>query len=171
MEEPIVNRVASSKLITVDLEELYPNGERIGVDISMWLKEGIVLVEKEFREALKNFDWSKYTDSYIYLYTSEEAIIPSWAYLLISTYLNPIAKKVVVGSKDDLNTLIMNEVIQQLDASQYKDKYLIIKGCSKIQMPQNAYLILLEKLQDQAQKILFGEACSSVPLYSKKSNS
>ena len=171
MEDPIVNRVASSKLITVDLEELYPNGERIGVDISMWLKEGIVLVEKEFREALKNFDWSKYTDSYIYLYTSEEAIIPSWAYLLISTYLNPIAKKVVVGSKDDLNTLIMNEVIQQLDASQYKDKYLIIKGCSKIQMPQNAYLILLEKLQDQAQKILFGEACSSVPLYSKKSNS
>jgi hypothetical protein len=137
----------------------------------MWLKEGIVLVEKEFREALKNFDWSKYTDSYIYLYTSEDAILPSWAYLLISTYLNPIAKKVVVGSVDDLNTLIMNEVIQQLDASQYKDKYLIIKGCSKIQMPQNAYLILLEKLQDQAQKILFGEACSSVPLYSKKSNS
>jgi hypothetical protein len=171
MEEPIVNRVASSKLITVDLEELYPRGERIGIDLSMWLKEGIVLVEKEFREALKNFDWSKYTDSYIYLYTSEDAILPSWAYLLISTYLNPIAKKVVVGSVDDLNTLIMNEVIQQLDASQYKDKYLIIKGCSKIQMPQNAYLILLEKLQDQAQKILFGEACSSVPLYSKKSNS
>lgn len=168
MEEPIVNRVANSKLITIDLEELYPVGARKGIDISIWLREGVVLVEKEFRDALKNCDWSIYKDSYVFLYSSEDAVVPSWAYLLISTYLNPVAKKVIVGSIEELDTLIMNEVIQNIDVEHYKGKNVILKGCSKIQMPQNAYLLLLEKLQGQAQKILFGEACSSVPLYSKK---
>ncbi|NVJ63093.1 MAG: DUF2480 family protein [Flavobacteriaceae bacterium] len=168
MEEPIVNRVANSKLITVDLEELYPRDERIGIDISLWLKEGFILIEKEFRAALKSHDWSLYQNKFVFLYNSQEAIIPSWAYLLISTYLQTVAKKIVVGSKKDLDTVLMKEVIDSLDSAPYKGKNIIIKGCSKIDMPQNAYLMLLEKLQAQAQKILYGEACSSVPLYAKK---
>jgi hypothetical protein len=167
MEEPIVNRVATSKLINLDLEELYPPGERIGIDIAAWLKEGIVLVEKEFRATLKEMDWTPYQDAYVHLYCSEDAIIPSWAYLLISTYLNPVAKKVVVGSRKELDLFIMKELIDQLDPSLYQGKNIIIKGCSKIDMPQNAYLMLLKKIQSQAQKILYGEACSSVPLYTK----
>lgn len=168
MEEPIVNRVANSKLITLDLEELYPKGERKGIDISQWLKEGIVLIETEFRAALQNHDWSLYENTYVFLYNSQEAIIPSWAYLLIHTYLHPLAKKVVVGSQKQLDTILMKEVIDALDSTSYKGKNLIIKGCSKIAMPQNAYLMLLDKIQDQAKKIMFGEACSSVPLYTKK---
>lgn len=172
MEKPIVNRVANSKLITLDLEELYPKADRIGVDISQWLLEGIVLVEKEFRAALKEEDWSSYQDAYLYLFNSTDAILPSWAYLLVSSYLNPIAKKVVVGSKEVLETIIFKEVIDQLDSSLYKGQNIIIKGCSKIEIPQNAYLMLLDKIQDQAQKILYGEACSSVPIYTnqKKKN-
>ncbi len=168
MEEPIVNRVANSKLITVDLEELYPKGERIGIDISQWLREGFVLIEKEFRADLKSHDWSLYKNQFVFLFNSQEAIIPSWAYLLISTYLQTVAKKVIVGSKKDLDTILMKEVIDSLDNSSYKGQNVIIKGCSKIDMPQNAYLMLLDKIQTQAKKILFGEACSSVPLYTKK---
>lgn len=171
MEEPIVNRVANSKLITVDLEELYPRGERIGIDISLWLKEGFILIEKEFRAALKAHDWSLYEDKFVFLYNSQEAIIPSWAYLLISTFLQTVAKKIVVGSQKDLDTVLMKEVIDSLDSAPYVGKNIIIKGCSKIDMPQNAYLMLMDKLQAQAKKILFGEACSSVPLYAKKTNS
>ena len=140
----------------------------MGIDISQWLTEGIVLIEKEFRATLKTNDWSIYQDAYVYLYSSEDAIIPSWAYLLISTYLNLKAKKVSVGSKQDLDSLIMKEVIDNLDTEAYRGKNIIIKGCSKVEMPQNAYLMLLEKIQDKVQKILFGEACSSVPLYANK---
>ena len=167
MANEIVNRVANSKLITIDLEEFYPDGERILFDISMWLYEGLILREKDFRESVKNHDWSQYKDTYIALSCKTDAIIPSWAYLLITTYSSPFAKKLVVGNLELLETAIFQEIINDLDISEYKDKPIIIKGCAEKPIPETASVQLVEKLLPVAKTIMFGEACSTVPLYKK----
>ncbi len=166
----IVNRVANSKLVTFNLEDYYPKGERVAFDISKWLLEGFVLREKNFREEAKNHDWSQYQDCYVALSCNTEAIIPAWAYMLLSTYLQPYAKKVITGSLEDLETILYTEIIQQMDLSKLKDKPIIIKGCSNKPVPKNAYLLLINKLQPIAKTIMYGEACSSVPLYKKSKN-
>ncbi|MGB7784670.1 MAG: DUF2480 family protein [Salinimicrobium sp.] len=167
MAEEIINRVANSKLVTVDLEDHYPAGERVVFDIKDWLLEGIVLREKDFRTSAKAHNWSRYDGCYVALTCSTDAIIPGWAYMLLSTYLTPVAKKVVVGDLEMLETLIYSEIIQDLDVSEYNDLPVIIKGCSKKPVPQNAYIQLINKLQPVAKSIMYGEACSSVPLYKK----
>lgn len=167
MAEEIVNRVANSKLITIDLEDLYPAGERILFDIKDWLLEGFVLREKEFRAAAKAHDWDQYQGKYVALTCSSDAIIPGWAYMLLSTYLAPVVKKVVVGDLEMLETVLYTEIIQDLDVTRYRDLPVIIKGCSRRPVPQNAYLLLTSKLQPLAKSIMYGEACSSVPLYKK----
>ncbi len=167
MEGEIVNRVANSKLITVDLEDFYPEGPRIVLDIKDWLLEGLVLREKDFRTNIKEHDWSSYENAFVVLTCSTDAIIPGWAYMLVSTYLTPIAKKVVVGDLETLETVLYAEIIQQLDVSAYEGLPVIIKGCSKRPVPKNAYLQLINRLQPVAKSIMYGEACSSVPLYKK----
>lgn len=167
MAEEIVNRVANSKLITFDLEDHYPAGERVLFDIKDWLVEGFVLREREFRATAKAHDWAQYEGKYVALTCSSDAIIPGWAYMLLSTYLAPVAKKVVVGDLEILETVLYTEIIQKLDISKYQDVPVIIKGCSKRPVPQNAYLQLISKLQPVAKSIMYGEACSSVPLYKK----
>ena len=167
MSTEIVNRVASSKLETINLEDFYPAGERVVFDIKDWLLEGIVLREKDFRASAKAHDWTQYENCYVALSCSTDAIIPGWAYMLLSTYLYPVAKKVVVGDMEILETILFTEVIQKLDISEYKDLPVIIKGCSKKPVPQNAYIQLINKLQPVAKSIMYGEACSSVPLYKK----
>lgn len=167
MAEEIINRVANSKLVTINLEDFYPAGERVIFDIKDWLLEGIVLREKDFRASARGHDWSKYQDCYVALTCSTDAIIPGWAYMLLSTYLSPVAKKVVVGDAEMLETVIYTEVIQNLDVSEYKDLPVIIKGCSRKPVPQNAYILLTNKLQPVAKSIMYGEACSSVPLYKR----
>ncbi|MEH6408531.1 MAG: DUF2480 family protein [Leeuwenhoekiella sp.] len=169
MEEiEIVNRVSNSKLITFNLEDLYPKGERVTLDISQWLYEGMILREKDFRESLKNHNWENYQDRYVALYCSADAIIPAWAYMLVTTYLNDVAKQVVVGNREDLETVLYAQIINSLDVSQYQDQYVIVKGCSNKPVPQNAYILLVQKLQPVVKNLMFGEACSSVPLYKKK---
>jgi hypothetical protein len=168
MEEEIVNRVAKSPIITFDLEDLYQDGQRIGIDISQWLHEGLILVEKKFREDLKAFDWSVYNNAYIYLYCSTEAIIPAWAYMLVSTYLNPVARKVVVGASKDLEEILYTEAILKVDEEAYRDRPVIIKGCSNKPVPESAYLLIIKKLQPVVKSLMFGEACSAVPLYKPK---
>jgi len=169
MAEEIVNRVASNKnLITFDLEEYYPEGERILFDIKDWLFEGLLLREKDFRKHVADHEWSQYQDKYVALTCSTDAIIPGWAYLLLTSSLAPFAKKVVVGSLDALETIIYNELINNLDVSLYQDKLLIIKGCSNKPVPEGAYIAALQKLQPVAKSIMYGEACSSVPLYKRK---
>ena len=163
--EEIVNRVANSKLITFNLEDLYLPGKRDVIDISQWLAEGFILREKDFRESLKNHNWSVYQDSYVALFCSTDAIVPAWAFMLVSTYLQPVAKRVVVGSLSDLETVLYTEEIYKIDSSKYKEQYVIIKGCSNKPVPQNAYLLLTQKLQSVVKSLMFGEACSSVPLY------
>ncbi|HER40707.1 MAG TPA: DUF2480 family protein, partial [Salinimicrobium catena] len=131
MAEEIINRVANSKLVTIDLEDLYPEGERILFDIKDWLLEGLVLREKDFRLSAKTHDWSQYKDSYVALTCSTDAIIPGWAYMLLSTYLAPVAKKVVTGDLEMLETVVYTEILQEFDVSRYQDVPVIIKGCSR----------------------------------------
>ncbi|TYP99714.1 uncharacterized protein DUF2480 [Tenacibaculum adriaticum] len=168
MAEEIINRVANSKLKTIDLEEFYPSGNRIVFDITEWLYEGLILREKDFREQVSNHNWKQYQDSYIAISSSSEAIIPSWAYLLLTTRLNSYAKKVVVGDLALLETVIFQEIIDNLDVSEYQDAPVIIKGCSNKPIPQSAYTMLISKIQSVVKSIMFGEACSNVPLFKKK---
>ncbi|HLW31090.1 MAG TPA: DUF2480 family protein [Aequorivita sp.] len=168
MAEEIINRVANSKLVTFDLEDLYPKGERVIFDISQWLLEGIVLREKDFRESAQQHDWSQYTSKYVALHCSTDAIVPSWAYLLLSIHLAPYASKMVVGNLELLETVLFTEVLQDIDLSDYEDKPVIIKGCAHKPIPESAYLLLAQKLHPIARSIMYGEACSSVPLYKRK---
>ena len=168
MGDEIVNRVTSSKLITLDLEDYYPKGQRVLFDIKDWLFEGLILKEKNFRSQVSNHDWTQYQNSFVALTCSSDAIIPSWAYLLIATQLASTAKKVIVGNLQDLESSIYQDIIQNLDTSVYKGKPIIVKGCSNKPIPTTAYTLLIQKLQPIAKSIMYGEACSSVPLYKKK---
>lgn len=168
MQEEIINRVANSKLVTFDLEDFYPEGKRVQFDISKWLLEGIVLREKEFRGFVKEHDWTQYENCYVALTCTTDAIIPGWAYMLLSLQLTPYAKKVSVGSLEALETILFSEIIQTLDLSELENKPVIIKGCAHKPIPENAFVLLAQKLQPVAKSILYGEACSSVPLFKRK---
>lgn len=167
MKEEIINRVANSKLKVIDLEDYYPKGNRVILDIKDWLWEGLVLREKEFRLAIKSHDWQQYKDCYVAIYCSSDAIVPDWSYMLIAIQLQNIAKFSAIGSLDNLETIVYASIISDLDVSSYKDSPIIIKGCSNKPVPSNALLLLTQKLKPIAKSIMFGEACSSVPLYKK----
>lgn len=169
MADEIVNRVASSKLKTIDLEDFYPKGIRTVIDIKNWLFHGQILKETDFREHLKNHDWSQYKDQYVALICSSDAIIPSWAFMLIATYVSPFAKKIVVGNLAALETSIFQGIIANFNMGEFEGKRVIIKGCSNKPIPETAYIQLIEKLQPIVKSIMFGEACSTVPLYKKNS--
>lgn len=166
--EEIVNRVAKSPLVTIDLEEYYPEGRRMVFDLKDFLYEELILKEKDFRESLKNHDWTQYQDAYVAMDCTTDAIIPSWAFLLVATYLQPYAKKIVKGNLLDLETSVYQEIIQNMDISQYEGKKIIVKGCSRKPVPDAAYIQLIEKIQPHIQSLMYGEACSTVPLLKKK---
>lgn len=168
MSEEIINRVSESNLVTIELEDFYPKGKRIVFDISKWLHEGLILIEKDFRKNLQEHDWKQYNNNYVALTCSTDAIIPSWAYLLITTKLSAFAKKIVVGNLELLETVIFQDIISTLDLKIYKDKPVIVKGCSNKPIPETTSVQLVEKLLPVAKSIMFGEACSTVPLYKRK---
>ncbi|MCT4629801.1 DUF2480 family protein [Winogradskyella sp.] len=168
MAEEIINRVANSKIKVIDLEDYYPEGKRTLFDIKDWLLEGLILREKEFRASVKNFDWSQYQDCYVALHCSTDAIVPDWAYMLIALELQQFSKLTIIGSLEDLEVVIFTSIISNLDSSIYKDQLVIIKGCSKKPVPVNALVLLSQKLKPIAKSIMFGEACSSVPLFKRK---
>ncbi|SDB60366.1 Protein of unknown function [Flavobacteriaceae bacterium MAR_2010_188] len=168
MQEEIVNRVALSKLIVIDLEDYYPVGQRILFDLSEWLHEGFVLREKEFRERIKTHDWEKYTDAFVAITCSSDAIVPTWAFTLVSLSMAPYAKVVISGNLIDLESSLYKDIINKIDIEPYKNKPIILKGCSNKPVPLNAYLGLANKLQPLVKSIMYGEACSAVPLYKKK---
>lgn len=166
--EEIVNKVANSALEVFDLEDYYPNGIRVQIDISLWLLEGFLLKEKDFREHLKNHDWSQYQNQYVAINCSTDAIVPAWASILVAIQLAPFAKKIVNGTIEDLDSSLFEEILSKIDFSVYKNKAVIIKGCSKKPVPMRAYILAAHYLQPFARSIMYGEACSAVPLFKKK---
>lgn len=163
--EEIVNKVAGSGLVTIDLEEFYPKGERVVLDIKDQLFQGLLLREKDFREYIKQEDWSKYKDTYVAVTCSADAIIPTWAYMLLASALEPFAKKVVFGSAETLETVLYDELLRGLDVQQYKDARVVIKGCGNLPVPRAAYVELTRLLRPHVKSIMYGEPCSTVPIY------
>ena len=165
--DEIINKVANSVLEVFDLEDYYPSGIRTQIDISQWLIEGFLLKEKDFREALKNYDWAQFQNQLVAIHCKTDAIIPAWAIILVTTYVAPFAKKVVSGNLNDLETSLYQDVLAKIDYSQYQGKPVILKGCSKKPVPESAYIIAVQELQKVAKSIMYGEACSAVPLFKK----
>tara|TARA_B110001452_G_scaffold102387_1_gene84960 strand:- start:544 stop:1053 length:510 start_codon:yes stop_codon:yes gene_type:complete len=168
MSETILNKVANSVLVNFDLESYIPNGSRTFIDISQWLEQGFLLREKPFREALITHDWKKYSRHHIALGCSTGAILPAWASLLVTSYLQPVAKIIVLGSLVELERQIFREMITELDLTPFEGKPIMIKGCSDATIPQDAYILLVQRLQSVAKSLFYGEACSSVPLWKVK---
>ena len=163
--EEIINKVANSALEVFDLEDYYPKGIRSQIDMSQWLIEGFLLKEKDFREALKNHDWQQYHDHFVAINCSTDAILPAWASILVTINVAPFAKKVINGTFADLDISLYQEILSTIDYSRYQDKSVIIKGCSKKPVPMSAYIVAAQNLQPYAKSIMYGEACSAVPLY------
>lgn len=166
--EEIINKVANSVLEVFDLEDYYPTGVRAQIDISQWLLEGFLLKENNFREHLKNHDWSQYQDQLVAIHCSTNAIVPAWASILVAIQLSPFAKKIINGNLDDLEASLYEELLPKIDYSAYHNKPVIIKGCSRKPVPMRAYVLAAHYLQPYARSIMYGEACSAVPLYKKK---
>lgn len=167
MEETIINRVANSTLISLDLEDYYHSGERVIYDLKDNLFMGLILKEKDFRDFLKNHDWQQYSSKNVAILCSEDVIVPTWAYMLLAIYLQPHAHLVIFGSLADLERKLYEEALSKIDFQTYKGAKVVIKGCSKVQVPISAYVELTTKLRPYAQSIMFGEPCSTVPLYKK----
>ena len=168
MKESIVNKVAKSPIVTIDLEDFKTEGIKTFVDIAQWLEEGLVLREKEFRNLLKNYDWLQYKNQFVALGCSSEIILPAWATLLVTSYLSQYAITVVLGSIKDLEKNLFFDKIKGLDLKPFENKPVIIKGCSDMSIPEDAYIQLLQRLQTVAKSLFYGEACSSVPLWKLK---
>lgn len=168
--DEIINKVANSSLEVFDLEDYYQNGIRTEIDLSQWLLEGFLLREKEFRASLLEHDWSQYKDHFVAISCKTDAIVPAWASILVTMHLAPFATKIVSGSLEDLETSLYQDVLATLDYSIYAGKPLILKGCSKKPVPMSAYLFAAKYLQPYARSIMYGEACSAVPLYKAKKN-
>ena len=166
-KDVIINRVANSPLLTFDLEELYHPGERILLDIANQLYEGMILREKDFRAWVKETDWSVYKGKNVAVWCSVDAIIPTWAYMLLTTRISPFAHTVVFGTLDDLEKAIYQDALNSVDIEKFRDKKVVIKGCGKYQVPESAYVEITRLLTPVASSIMYGEACSTVPLYKK----
>ncbi len=165
--KPLVNRVASSGLITINLEEFFPKEELCVFDLKDYLFMEMILKEKDFRVALKEHDWEQYTEKNLAVYCSTDAIIPVWAYMLVAAYAIPFAKSVFQGDEATFYKVAFKKALSEIDASQYDDKHIVIKGCGKKPVPASAYVELTTLLQPYAQSIMYGEPCSTVPVFKR----
>ena len=169
--QEIVNRVAVSGIVSLDLEELYHPGERILYDIKDNLWQGMILKEKDFREFLKAHDWSQYQGKNVAIICSEDAIVPTWAYMLLAVQLEPYANAIVFGDLNALEDKLFSDAIQKINLSEYEGKRVVVKGCSKVNVPISAYVETSRLLKPIVQSLMFGEPCSTVPLYKKPKSS
>lgn len=163
----ITNRVANSPIYSLNMEEFYPRERRVKFDLRPFLYQDLILKEKEFRSMLKEVDWSVYKDTWVSIICSVDAIVPTWAYMLVSTYLQPVSKGYVIGGAEELEIFIAEQTLKSLDLSVMENRPVVIKGCSKIDIPLFAYGRLVSLLQPIAKSLMFGEPCSTVPLVKK----
>ncbi|MBI3518921.1 MAG: DUF2480 family protein [Bacteroidetes bacterium] len=165
MSDEIINKVANSGLITIDLEEYYPKGERVLFDLKPLLFHELILKEKDFREYIKQHDWTQYKDKLVAITCTADAIVPTWAFMLVSIALEPFAKKIVFGNIETLEAIVFGEALHSIRYADYQDKRVVIKGCSNLPVSTNAYVELVRGLKPFAKSIMYGEPCSTVPLY------
>ena len=167
MEQALVNRVANSSLVNIDLEAFYPEGEVVPFDLKEYLFRELILKEKDFREALLALDWEQYQGKNLAVFCSTDAIIPMWAYMLVASYAAPFASDIFQGQPEQFAEFAFLKKIAALNPEDYAGKRLVIKGCSDKPVPASAYLEITRRLQPVARSIMFGEACSSVPVYKR----
>ena len=167
MEDEIVNRVAQSSLVTFDLEEYYHKGDRILFDLKDCLYEGLILKEKNFREYISTHDWNQYAGKNIAITCSADAIIPKWAYMLVATKLTPVAHTVIFGTLSELENSLYNEALRSIDLKKFRDQKVVIKGCGKYPVPEYAYVEITRLLTPVVSSLMYGEPCSTVPLYKR----
>lgn len=168
MSDPFINKVAESGLISVDLETWYPKGETAVFDMKDYLFMGLILKEKDFRETLKNIDWSVYNNKNIALTCSADAIIPVWAWMLVATYLQPIANEIVLGDEKELHKKLFLKNLSSINVNEYADKRVVIKGCGETPIGDFVYMEITKLLRPVARSIMYGEPCSTVPVFKKK---
>ena len=167
MSEAIVNKVSESGLITLDLEQYYPREEVVLYDLKDYLFMGLILKEKDFREALKNLDWEVYKNKYVGVTCSADAIIPPWAYMLAATYLQPVAKDVIMGDEKEVHKTIFLKNIQRIEANEFTGQRVVVKGCGDKPIGEFAYMEITKLLRPVVKTIMYGEPCSTVPIYKK----
>jgi hypothetical protein len=164
----LINKVSESGLLTIDLEEYYPKGETAVFDMKDHLFMGLILKEKEFREALKTIDLEPYRGKNVALTCTADAIIPMWAYMLAASYLEPVASEVIFGNEDFLHKTLFLQNLSKIDAEDFRDKRVVIKGCGELPVSESAYVAVTKLLRPVVKSIMYGEPCSTVPIYKKK---
>lgn len=168
MEEIIVNKVSQSSLETIDLEKFYPEGETIVFDMKDYLFMELILKEKDYRESLKKKDWSVYENKNVSIICSADAIIPLWAYMLAVSYLQPVAKDVVVGNESFMHEVLYLKNLGKINAKDFEGKRVVIKGCGEKEIPASVYAEITKILLPVVQSIMYGEPCSTVPVFKKR---
>jgi hypothetical protein len=168
MNEPIVNKVSESGLVSLDLEAYYPKDETAMFDLKDYLFMGMILKEKEFREALKNIEWKKYQDKNVAVTCTADAIIPVWAYMLVASYLQPVVKEIVMGDEKELQKTIFLKNLSQINVAEFTGQRIVIKGCGETPIGDFAYMEITKLLQPVAKSIMYGEPCSTVPIFKRK---
>ena len=168
MEDIIINKVSESGIVSLDLEEFYPKEEIALFDMKDYLFMGLILKEKDFRESLKNLDLTIYTDKIVAVTCSADAVIPMWAYMLVASYLQPVSKEVYFGTIEEIKTALLLKNIEKIAIEEYLDKRVVIKGCGEVPIGEAAYLQATKLLRPVAKSIMYGEPCSTVPIFKKK---
>jgi hypothetical protein len=166
--KPLVNRVAQSALITLDLEQYFPKDEEIVfIDLKDFLFKGLILREADFRETVKKTDWSQYKNKYVALYSSTDAIIPMWAYMVLSAEVTPHAIDIICSKPDQAAGMFLLHALAKLDMEQFKGQRIVIKGCGDRQVPDAAFVQITQQLTHVARSVMYGEPCSTVPVFKK----
>jgi hypothetical protein len=169
MQEEIINKISQSALITLDLETFFPKENIRIFDLKPFLFMELILKEKDFRAALSDIDWSLYQDEIVGVYCSADAVIPVWAYMLVTSYLQPYAKEVIMGDEMTVLRQLITNRIQSIDPGEYKDKKIVVKGCGEKPVGDFAYLEITKVLRPVAKSIMYGEPCSTVPVFKAQS--
>ncbi len=168
MEEVFVNKISESGIVTLDLEEFYPKEAIVLFDMKDYLFMGLILKEKDFRESLKNLDLTVYTGKVVAVTCSADAVIPMWAYMLAASYLQPVVKEIAFGTAEELKRNLLLKNIEQMPVTDFTDKRVVIKGCGEIPVGEAAYLLATQLLRPVSKSIMYGEPCSTVPIFKKK---